>query len=104
MANDAIEAIKQAELNAEQMKSAANKKAQVTFARAKTEAEKLQNTILRQARSKASLKVGIEKDRATRISKTIRYQAEQDAEKIKNISEDKLKEAIQLVLQRVLSK
>lgn len=104
MANDAIEAIKQVELNAEQMKNAANKKAQVAVARAKTEAEKLQNTILRQARSKASLKIGIEKDRATRISKTIRYQAEQDAEKIKNISEDKLKEAIQLVLQRVLSK
>ena len=66
------------------------------------EAEKLQNTILRQARSKASLKVGIEKDRATRASKTVLYQAEQDAEKIKNISDEKLKEAIQLVLQKVL--
>ena len=103
MANDAIEAIKQAELNADQVKNSANKKAQATLARAKTEAGKLQNTILRQARSKASLKVGIEKDRANRASKTILYRAEQDAEKIKNISEGKLKEAIQLVLKKVLS-
>ena len=104
MASEAIESIKQAELSADKMIKAAENKAKRIFDQAKAAAEKMENSIMKEARAKANLKIGIEQNRAERATKEILYKVRQESISIKNLSKEKHDAAVKLVLEKILSK
>lgn len=104
MASEAIESIKQAELSADKTIKMADSKVKMIIEQAKLESEKLKKSIIKEARSKSNLKIGIEQNRAERAANEFLYKVRQESLNMKNFSKEKRDEAVKLVIDKVLSK
>lgn len=102
MAQDVLERIRHAEVQAEQIKNDAKKQADDILARARQEAVVLIEEAKQQARAEAEIIIGTEERKAQHEAEEIHQQGRQKAGEVQKEVEAKLPRAVEFALKRVM--
>ncbi|MDR1253403.1 MAG: hypothetical protein LBJ95_00055 [Oscillospiraceae bacterium] len=103
MAKDIINAVKDAELNAQRLEQSANNKADLIIGNAHKEAQNLLESKLKEGKNKANLQLEITNRKIKEYLKKAQEDAVLEAEKMKEQIKEKKSTVVKRIIEQVLS-